>query len=256
MRRRSEIAGAVSPTRSHPLPWSEAPRARPRGHFVAAGARCPSAPPGCRGSGCPSTPRSWSRPWSCGRAGGSSRVRVSAVGHPRAGMSMGVWFVVRVPVDAPVVAPVEAGRVLCRAEDGGGCWACPVRWRETGRVNPDRRGSSAKASGARRRTPLPRVCMAPNRTIHRNATEVVVFVERSAPRPGGCVLSRQCAQNPLRCRGARSVRALTSARRARPGSHPRHGRRRSSAPTESRPARSWGSRPPRPRAGTPTRRRP
>ncbi len=57
-------------------------------------------------------------------------------------------------------------------------------------------------------------------------------------------------------RGARSVRALTLVRRARPGSRPRHGRRRSSAPTGSRPARWWGSRPPSPRAGTPTRRRP
>ncbi len=46
----------------------------------------------------PSTPDSWSRPWSCGRAEGPSTVRVSAGGRPRAGMSMGVWFAERVVV--------------------------------------------------------------------------------------------------------------------------------------------------------------
>ena len=50
------------------------------------------------------------------------------------------------------------------------------------------------------------------RTVHRDATEVASFVERSAPRPGGCVLSARCSRTRSAHRGARSANGLTVAR--------------------------------------------
>ena len=70
--------------------------------------------------------------------------------------------------------PGLAGGSPGRAEGGGVLGASPVTWRETGRVNPSRCGSSAQASGARRRTPSPRVGVAPHLStgcLHRSGTD-------------------------------------------------------------------------------------
>ncbi len=63
-----------------------------------------------------------------------------------------------------------------RAQGGGVLGACPVTWRETARVNPNRCGSSAQAVGPGRRTPSPRVGLPHNRTVHRDAGTVVRVV--------------------------------------------------------------------------------
>ena len=82
-----------------------------------------------------------------------------------------------------------AGRPLGRAEAGGVLGACPPRGGKQRRpipiaADPRRRRPARGAAPLRLGSALPLT-----RTVHRDATMVVVFVEESAPRPGGCVLS-------------------------------------------------------------------
>ena len=112
------------------------------------------------------------------------------------------------------------GRQVPGARSGWRGSVGPARSRgeKQARVNPSRCGSSAQASRPGGPTPFASGGIAPNRTVHRDATEVVSFVARSAPRPGGCVLSRLMRSNPLRLsRSAFCARAHSRSPSARSG---------------------------------------
>ena len=139
----------------------------------------------------PSTRSPWSRPWSCGRAEGPSKVRVSAEGRPRAGMSMGVVLAERVVVLWPWRprtrrAGGSSGRAARRRGSGG--LPGHVARNSAGRSQSLRilgegvRREAPHPFASGRHRPLPGRSTGTRRRWSRS-------VSRSAPRPGGCVLS-------------------------------------------------------------------
>ncbi len=194
------------------------PAPRPRSAFCARASRSH----GESGWGCllpvlvsnRSTHVSWSRPWV---------IVVGPTGRPRSGCRPEA-----VPGPACPWACGSRSAWWCvvgsrRALDGAACessgalkvagFCGPARSR-----GEKRRGSIPLVADPRRKrpargaAPLRLGWVAPNRTVHRDATAVVVFVERFCPRPGGCVLSRPCA----RTRSATAERVLRA--RSRPHS--------------------------------------
>ena len=105
-------------------------RGRARGHVGGPTGRPRS---GCRPTAVPGP----ACPWACG--------------------SRRAWWC----VVGPRRSPGGAGSRGLGAPRVAWSWASPVTWRETARVDPNRCGSSAQESGARRRTPSPRVGVAP-----------------------------------------------------------------------------------------------